>query len=183
MATLVVAAAREELGEMDGEAVGVGPIVAAARAAAIVSRLRPSRVVLIGTAGAYRDGPPVGAAVAGSRIGWASGVAALGLGYVPRAPAPIACELDPRLRCEWHPILTVGAVTTDSGLAGRFATAGWSVEHLEAYAVALACAEAGIPFLAVLGIANEVGPDAHVQWLANRDSAQDAARRAIAPLL
>jgi hypothetical protein len=34
----------------------------------------------------------------------------------------------------------------------------------------------------VLGISNEVGPEAHVQWLTHRDAAQDAARLAVAPL-
>jgi hypothetical protein len=40
-----------------------------------------------------------------------------------------------------------------------------------------------VPFVAVLGIANEVGPDAHVQWLTNRNAAQDVARDAIRHLL
>ena len=56
-------------------------------------------------------------------------------------------------------------------------------EHLEAIGVALACKERGIPFVAVLGISNTVGADAHVQWLTHRDEAQQAARRAVLPLL
>jgi len=60
---------------------------------------------------------------------------------------------------------------------------GWQVEHLEAYGVACACAGADVPFLAILGITNLVGPDAHVQWLTHRNQAQDAARRAAATLL
>ena len=55
-----------------------------------------------------------------------------------------------------------------------------SVEHLEAYGVAFACRESGVPFVVVLGISNVVGPDAHIQWLTHRDAAQDAARVAIA---
>lgn len=189
MTGLVVAAAREELGELDGEAVGVGPIVAGVRAAVLIERLRPTWVALIGTAGAYPGGPPIGSVIAASRLGWGNGVATLGLGYVPRPPGPIAGDLSllaspavpgPIAR---HPVLTVAAITTDPALARRFAEAGWGVEHLEAYAVALACREAGVPFVAVLGISNDVGPDAHVQWLAHRDEAQDGARRTIAPLL
>jgi len=86
------------------------------------------------------------------------------------------------LEVEPHNILTVGAVTTDARLAERLSD-GWTVEHLEAFGVALACREAGIPFIAVLGISNIVGSDAHIQWLTNRDAAQQAARDAIAPLL
>jgi nucleoside phosphorylase len=186
MSGLVVAAAREELGELDGEAIGVGPLVAAVRAAAILVRTRPSFVVMIGTAGAYPGGPEIGSVIGASRVGWGDGISTLGLGYVPRPPEPVPCDMALRAqlpRLPWHPVLTVSAITTDPRLAGRFAEAGWTVEHLEAYATALACREAGIPFVAVLGISNEVGPDAHVQWLAHRDAAQEATRRAIAPLL
>ena len=184
MGALVVAAAREELGDLEGEVLGVGPIVAAVRTASVLERRKPARVVLIGTGGAYAGGPPIGTAVAASRLGWSYGVAALGLGYVPRPPAPV--ESDPELLAlldlPMHAVLTTGAVTTDAGLAQRLAD-GWSVEHLEAFGVALACREARVPFVVVLGISNRVGPDAHVEWLTHRDAAQDAARRAIAPLL
>lgn len=181
---LLVAAARQELGELQGEVVGVGPVVAAARAARILEQKRPNRVVMIGTAGAYPGGPPIGQAISAARVGLSYGVASLGLGYVPRAPQPL--DSDPEmlsiLGLPRHDVLTVGAVTTDPALAQRLAD-GWSVEHLEAFAVALACREARIPFIAVLGIANDVGIDAHVQWLTHRDSAQQATRDAIQPLL
>ena len=181
---LLLAAAREELGDLEGEVVGVGPIVAAARAAFILARERPERVGLVGTGGSYRGGPAVGAAIVSRKLGLSYGVAAMGLGYVPRAPSP--CVGDPdmiaALSVEAHNVLTVGAVTTDKQLADRLSD-GWTVEHLEAFGVALACREAGIPFIAVLGISNTVGSDAHIQWLTNRDAAQQAARDAIAPLL
>lgn len=180
---LVVAAALEELGELGGEVVGVGPIPAATRAAALLARIRPSAVVLIGTAGAYARGPAVGSVIAASRVGLTWGVAALGLGYVPRPPAPIPCDagLLDRLDLPRHAVLTTGAITTDPALALRFGD-GWTVEHLEAFSVAHACQEAGVPFVAVLGIANVVGPDAHLEWLANRDATQAATRAAIAGL-
>lgn len=181
---LLLAAAREELGDLEGEVVGVGPVVAAARAARILEQRKPARVVLVGTAGSYEGGPAVGAAIASARVGMSYGVATLGLGYVPRAPQPV--DGDPEmldtLGLPRHNVLTVGAVTTDTLLAERLRD-GWTVEHLEAFAVALACREARIPFVAVLGIANTVGADAHVQWLTNRDMAQQAARDALAPLL
>jgi nucleoside phosphorylase len=181
---LLLAAAREELGDLDGAVVGVGPVVAAARAARILSERQPDRVALIGTAGSYAGGPPVGSAIASSRLGMSYGVATLGLGYVPRAPGPI--DGDPAmltaLGLPIHTVLTVGAITTDALLADRFSD-GWTVEHLEAYAVAFACHECRIPFVAVLGISNTVGSDAHLQWLTNRDSAQQAARDAVRALL
>ena len=184
MGTLVLAAAREELGDLEGEVVGVGPVVAGVRAAALVERHRPSAVVLVGSAGSYHGDIPVCSAIASARLGMSWGVAALGLGYVPRPPLPIEGDagLLGKLDLPAHDVLTVGAITTDPTLAARLAD-GWSVEHMEAFSVALACQRAQIPFVAVLGIANEVGPDAHVQWLTHRDAAQEAARNAVLSLL
>ena len=76
----------------------------------------------------------------------------------------------------------MGAVTTDPTLAERLAD-GWSVEHVEAYGVALACQLAGVPFAAIFGIASRAGTDAHAQWLTHRDAAQEAARKAARLLL
>ncbi len=170
--------------EKSWEVVGVGPVVAAANAARLLERLRPTGVVMVGTAGAYGGGPPIGAAIASRRVGLSTGVAAMGLGYVPRPPEPVAGDpgLLARIDAPQHDVLTVGAVTTDATLAGRLSD-GWTVEHLEAFGVAHACHLAGVPFVAVLGISNRVGPDAHAQWLSHRDQAQEAARRAAMPLL
>ncbi len=182
---LLVAAAREELGELDGEVVGVGPILAAARTAALIARRQPDAVLLLGTGGAYHGGPAIGTAVVAASVGLSYGVAAMGLGYVPRQPPPIRGD-EALLRrlpgLPQHHVLTTGAITTDLTLAERIAD-GYSVEHLEAFGVAIACQQAGVPFLAVLGIANDVGPDAHTQWLTWRDAAQQMARDAIRPLL
>ena len=181
---LILAAVREELGDLDGEVVGIGPVVAAARAATILEQLKPKAVILLGTGGAYHSDPPIGIAVTSIKCGLSYGVAAMGLGYVPRPPAPVNCdeELLGQLEIPKMNVLTVGAVTTDLTLAERVSD-GWEVEHLEAFGVATACHQAGIPFVCVLGISNRVGPDAHTQWLTNRDDAQDAARLAVTKLL
>ncbi len=184
MNTLVLAAAAEELGTLPGAVVGVGPIAAATTAARIIAERRPKAVILIGTAGAYVGGPAIGTVIASETLGWSYGVAAMGLGYVPRPPQPIrgAASLLDQLDLPRHAVLTTGAVTTDPTLADRLSD-GFSVEHLEAYSVAMACHDVGIPFVAILGIANVVGPGAHVEWLAHRDEAQDAAREAARTLV
>ncbi len=182
---LIVAAVAEELGTLPGRTVGIGPVVAAATAAHIISSLRPDGVVMVGTAGSYANGPPIGQACVSRRVGLADGAAVMGLGYVPRPPAPIPCDprlLDRAVALPKVDVLTTGGVSTDPLLAERMADT-WQVEHLEAYGVAAACAAVGIPFIAILGIANVVGPDAHAQWLTNRNAAQDAARDAALALL
>lgn len=181
---LILAAAAEELGDLPGLIVGVGPVIAAARASAIIAEHKPDAILLIGTAGSYVGGPEIGQVISSRTVGLRSGVSAMGLGYTPRPPAPIegSPTLMAKLDIEHHNVLTVPAVTTDETLALRLSD-GYTVEHLEAFGVAAAAREVGIPFLAVLCITNIVGPNAHTQWLANRDSAQAAARAAIAPLI
>ena len=182
---LVLAAVSEELGNLPGETVGIGPVVAAANAATILARTQPDRVLMIGTCGVYPGRSyTIGQAIMAKRVGLSYGVAAMGLGYVPRAPEPIECAQDlvESTTLASADVLTTGAVTTDMVLAGRLSD-HWAVEHLEVFGVAFACRQAGIPFNAILGIANDVGPNAHAQWLSHRDEAQNAAREAALQLL
>jgi purine-nucleoside phosphorylase len=181
---LFVAAVREELGDLPGEPLGIGPVLSAARMARVLAEQRPSGVVMVGTAGAYPGGPAIRKVCKARRVGLADGAAAMGLGYTPRPPVPIPCDrrLFSKVDAVEGDVLTVGAVSTDMVLAGRLSD-GWQVEHLEAFGAAAACFDAGVPFLAVLGIANKVGPEAHAQWLVHRNAAQDAARAAVLHLM
>lgn len=182
---LVLAAVSEELGDLPGETVGIGPVVAAANAARLLEKHRPSGVLMVGTCGVYPNCPhPIGSAILGLEVGLSYGVAAMGLGYVPRAPKPVSCQTWPLFDGTFATakVLTTGAITTDETLAGRLSDQ-WDVEHLEAFGVAYACQQMGIPFSVILGIANDVGPNAHVQWLTHREEAQEAARIAAKKLL
>jgi nucleoside phosphorylase len=181
---LIVSATREELGDLPGQPLGLGAVVSAATMGALVERERPDAVVMLGTGGAYRGGPALGTAVAGRRFGLSAGVAALGLGYVPHPPSPIEADLGllSLLTLPRVDVLTVQAITTDADLADRLSD-GWQMEHMETYGAAWACARAGVPFAAVLGITSQVGPEAHTQWLLHRHEAQACARAAVAPLL
>ena len=182
---LVLAAVSEELGNLLGETVGIGPVVAAANAATILARIQPDRVLMIGTCGVYPGrSHAIGEAIMAKRVGLSYGVAAMGMGYVPRAPDPINCaeDLFAKTPLATADVLTTGAVTTDEVLAGRLSD-HWAVEHPEVFGVAYACHQAGIPFNAILGIANDVGHNAHAQWLSHRDTAQNAAREAAFQLL
>lgn len=180
MGLLVVAAAPTELGDLSGEALGVGVVRATAATARRLARGEVDGVVLVGTAGALPGGPEIGAVVAARRVSLGSTAAALGLGYVPLAPPPLAGDagLRARLALPEVDVVTHVAITTDPALADRVAAEA-SVEHMEAYGVAWACAEAGVPFVAVLGITNRVGPDAHAEWMAHRAEAESAARDAV----
>ena len=176
MDVLLVAAVVEELEGRAGHALGVGMVRAAARMARLLEVHRPVRVVLVGTAGAYpvAGAPRIGDVVTASSVALGSGTAALGRGYVPLAPSPIAAV--PVVGLPAHAVLCCTAITSDVDLAVALGTHA-TVEHMESYGAALACQDAGVPFGAVLGITNIVGPDAHAQWKANRVEAQAAAVR------
>lgn len=178
------AAVDEELGPLPGVGLGVGPVTAGSAAARWLATEKPDAVLLIGTAGAYAGGPEIGTLVAAGALGLGDSAAAIGLAYVPRAPGELAANLAilaesglPVAR-----VLTLAAITTDPTLAALHA-ANWEVEHMEAYAVALACAAAGVPFAAILGITNRVGPEAHAQWRANRERVQRAVQNVAARVL
>ena len=126
---LLLAAVSEELGEMSGEVVGIGPVVAAVNAAVLLHQLKPERVLLVGTCGAYPGGPPIGTAIMARRIGLSYGVAAMGLGYVPRAPEPVTCAADllTQTTLPIADVLTAGAVTT--GVASLSHTSRTQASH------------------------------------------------------
>lgn len=178
------AAVTEELGELPGVALGVGPIAAAVAAARFLSVECPDALVLLGTAGAYAGGPAVGEVIVASTLGLASTARTLGLGYVPLAPPDMLgdSEISARTGLRAARVLTAIAITTDPGLAAKHAER-WEVEHMEAFSVAYACAAAGVRFVAILGITNQVGPGAHAEWLRNRAEVQRASQRVAARLL
>jgi purine-nucleoside phosphorylase len=184
MPVLLLSAVDAERRGLPGLSVGVGVVPAGIATARLLASERPSAVVLVGTAGAYAGGPPVGAVVAARRVGLVSGTATLGLGYVPLPPPPVAAdpELLRRLSLPEADVACLVAITTDPALATAIG-ASWQVEHMEAYGVAAACAAAGVAFAVVLGITNVVGPSAHAEWLANREACQDAAAGAVARLV
>jgi nucleoside phosphorylase len=81
-------------------------------------------------------------------------------------------------------VATTLAITTDDALADRVAeTLGCEVEHLEAFAVAGACALAGVPMAVVLGVANRVGSRAREEWLRHHPAAGKAASDVVAAWL
>jgi purine-nucleoside phosphorylase len=174
------------------EAIGVGTVDAAVGAAHALARTRPRRVIFVGTAGVY-PGPaaralPVGAAAIAGELRLVSTATLRGDAYHP-APLVAAAETTPALRARLSAAavdvassVTVAcplAITHAAALARRIAGTGAALENLEAFAVARAAAGARVPFAAVLGVSNAVGPRAHAEWRANHLAASRAACHAV----
>lgn len=182
MSVTLVSAVQAELGDLPGHAVGIGPLRSALGAWSVLAG-GTGPVILLGSAGVYPGcALPIGQAVVSSSLGLSGGIAELGLGYQP-VPDPVL-----EGAVGWFPalpactVLTVPAITSDPDLARQRGQA-WQIEHMESYGVAAACARLGRPFVAVLGISNEVGPLAHEQWKAHRHQAEAAAQAAVRSFL
>ena len=178
----LVSAVSSELGELPGHAVGICPLQAAIGATlALTGGLGP--VVLVGSAGFYPGhGLRIGDVVACSSLGLSGGIAELKLGYQPIEPEVLHGETTLLPKLPRVTVLTVEAITSDPDLTEKRGQ-NWQVEHMESYAVAQVCARLGRPFLAVLGLSNQVGPQAHDQWLIHRAQAEAAARQAVSQLI
>jgi len=175
--------------------VGIGAVDAAAGAARALCELRPRAILFVGTAGAYAAGAP-GDVVIVRRAALASTAAVRGDGYLP-APMVTEARADVRLtRALARAAAAAGATATSGDAATTLAitrtralgarlgrAAGAAVENLEVFAVARAAAAARVPFAAVLGVANRVGPTAHAEWRAHGGAAAAAACAVIARYL
>jgi futalosine hydrolase len=169
----------------------VGLVEAALGATRAIAAERPWAVVFLGTAGAFPDTArtlAVGSAVSVHRLLLLSHSVTRGDGYFPGA-LPTEATTDPALRdaieraavLPWANLACPLAITR-SLAAGRRAEAGAAplLENLEAFAVARAAAAASLPFAAVVGVANAVGPRGHQQW---KTSGAAAAARACDALI
>ena len=153
---------------------GFGPVAAAARAAQLLSTIRPARVLLLGIAGTYDEGrQPIGSALAFTSVSLSGvgvgegenhqGPPALGFPQWPGSEeAPrIEAELSlaqPPATSEAHLLTTCAASDSPEHAASRLVQNPNSIaEDMEGFGVALACALHGTPFAIVRGISNRVG--------------------------
>jgi nucleoside phosphorylase len=162
---------------------GIGLPAAAAGASKHLQELPPRAVILVGTCGAYVEaGLALGDVITARRLRLVDPACIVGDAQFPEAMVTTA-EVH-------HPITdalaaggakpccvaTTLAITVDDAAASRIAEGvGAEVEHLEAQGVAMACAARGVPFAAVLGVANLVGAGGREQWRAHHRRAEHVA--------
>ena len=169
-------------------ATGVGLVEAAIGATAAIAEVKPGAVMFVGTAGSYpglRPDLALAGVVAARRLVLSAGGVATGDAYLPPTlPATQETTLALRRVAAAAGLLMADvacplAITSRSAALGRRARAPvCDVENLEAFAVARAAATAGLPYVAILGISNAVGPSAHAAWKRNATRAAAAACRA-----
>jgi futalosine hydrolase len=167
--------------------VGVGLIEAAAGTARLLVQQKPAALVLVGTAGVYEGRKPaLGQAVVAGALHLASASVADEAAYLP-PPLPahsegsaLADEIAAATGLVRADVACPLGITRDRKVGKRLQTAtGADVENLEAFAVARAAVQAGVPFAAVLGVANHVGPEGHAEWKKHGDRAAATACAAV----
>lgn len=193
MRTLVVAAYPPELAQLVtragviGRAVGIGLVAASAGAERAIWEEQPSRLMVVGTAGALPGSQlAIGSVVVvvQARLGVRPGE------YLPpmlqsaingddALSRQCAEALDAPMVSAVCPI----GITSSDAEAERLGKSGAAVEHLETFAIFAAAARAGVPATALLAIANHVGANAAAEWRANRVAAESAALQALSRLL
>lgn len=177
---------------------GFGPVVSAARTARLLATLRPRRVFLLGIAGAYDAARhPIGEALVFSRVtldGVGAGrgkdfLSPARLGFPQWPAADGRARTDDVVELAHPPGRDDGLLLSTCAAAATRAEADERVERfpeavaedMEGFAVALACALAGVPATIVRGVSNQVGDRDPARW--RIPAALAAARRALLALL
>ena len=177
--------------------VGVVAVDAGIAAAVLLRQVRPGRLLFVGTAGVYgRAGTNVPAIDEAVVVSGAQLISTAALRQESYAPAPlitgVLCDAGLVRRLAGAPGNEATAVraacplaiTRAPALARRIVQAsGATVENLELFSVGRAAAQAAVPFAAVVGIANRVGPRAHAEWRAHHRSASRAAGQRVRAFL
>jgi nucleoside phosphorylase len=162
---------------------GIGLPVAAVGAAMHVADIQPRAVLMLGTCGAYAGAEfAIGDVVVARRMLLVDPSSLTGATQFPE-PMSVATDANGPVSdalaaagARRADVATTLAVTVDDATAERIARGtGAHVEHLEAHGVATACAARGIPFTAVLGVANFVGARARSEWRLHHRDASAAA--------
>ena len=161
---------------------GFGPIAAAARAAALIGELKPSRVVLAGIAGTYRESLRVGSAyefdsVSSHGVGVGSGnefVTAGEMGWRqfhdstrPDLNLTDTLELSPISKATSAGMLLTccsGSADLQDAAIKKSKFPGAVAEDMEAFGVAVSCTIAGVPLSVIRGISNRAGDRDHAGW-------------------
>lgn len=151
------------------ETCGFGPIAAAASTAALLARVRPARVLLVGIAGSYDTAAhPVGAAARCSDV-TIEGLETAGFEQAPGIGERI--DLSRALSFEECDRAAAGLLTVlapsrsaSDAAARRARFKDASLEDMEGFGVALACALAHIPLAIVRGVSNAAGDAARARW-------------------
>ena len=156
--------------------------------ARLIDQHQPGAVLLVGTAGVYPGASlAIGCAVIARRISLLPKILSGKHDFLP-AIVPTEATSTPALArtlrkatgLQLADVACPLCITASARAATSAAkVSGCALENLEAFAVARAAAVAKVPFVAILGIANRVGPSGHKEWQVHAKAAAESACQAV----
>ena len=168
-------------------ALGVGLVDFASGFQALLQNFKIDTALLTGTCGVYPDALskwPIGVLVAPEKVSLGDLSEVEKSGYFP-APIITSCSFDEKLFSDLVPdvgghCLTLATITADDQVASRIANHYQAhFEQMEAYAFARLCQINRVDGSALFAVANRVGCDSHVQWIANAQPGAAAAAKLV----
>ncbi len=160
---------------------GVGALSAAVTTARLLAERPASRVLFVGTCGAYDARLAVGDLLCASEALAVSLDVLEGRAYRPGLE-PTRWSAGWTLPLPAHPVAVPPAITCTAEGARRLSALA-AAEHLELTGVFAAAQAAGVPAAGALAVANRVGPDANAEWKANHARVSQRLMAALAPVL
>ena len=174
---LLLAAISDELAGLDNQpprgwqvqCTGIGAMAAAIATTKHLMTMLPSKVIFVGTCGAYDTRLAIGDILIASQALSISLDIIDGRMYRPEQELcnwSATLKLKPSLLAPKFSVAVTPGITKTLCGANKLATFA-AVEHLELASVFASCHAASVPCGAILTVANKVGPKAHAQWCAN----------------
>lgn len=165
--------------------VGIGAIAAASTTTALIAQHAPSHILFTGTCGILTPSPlSIGEVVRAKTIHLGDIGALAGDNHLPEAmttPITSIHFLDSQNSIPERDVFCPLAIThSETGAALlRQNFPGGCVENLECFAVAWAATQNRLPFEAILGISNTIGPNGHAEWKTHHERVSGVTQKQI----
>lgn len=155
---------------------GIGPVAAAVFAGRMASQWRDRRVLYVGTCGAFAP-TQIGTIYRASSVAWSDPGLRSGHAYLVKESLP---KIHFPESSDAHPLPSV-EVLSSAGISTVGDPQRPEVENLELYGLAFGLVKEVRELVAILGVTNQVGQDAHQQWKRHfREVAEGTARAILA---
>ncbi len=163
------------LAEVSIKTLGIGYLEAALQLNKMLQDKPYSRIIFLGTAGAYSKELPIGEIVSVSQISLLNLGEVLGHSYIPKKYSSYKSSL--HIHSATQPLttncLSSLEITKSSDFSKKiieyYKLQTALVENMELYGVAKVATEHNIPWSAFLGITNYTNENAHQDWKANHE--------------
>lgn len=154
---------------------GVGLVSAASRISSIMEYLSVSRILFTGTCGILTPSPISIGDIVRAKMFYSGDVETFaGANLIPEVmptvvpPARFMTPKNPIQDCDvLSPLSITHSKEGADVLRNQFPEG--IAENLECFAVAWNAAQRGIPFEAILGVTNTIGPQGHTEWRAHHE--------------